>query len=286
MARSATTSTDPEADAVLLAETGSVSIWLVFVAVFVKGPGTAATTVRTSVSTWPLASEPIVQRPVPTLYEPWLAAAETNARLPGRTSVTTTPLAVDGPLFVAVTVKVNVCETSGAGFETVFPIATSACGVTVVGAVEELSAGFGSVSVAVTLAVFVIEGAEAAEGVTTMLTVALLPDARLPRAHVTVVVPPQEPWLGNAETNATVGGSGSVTVTLVAPAGPWLVMRSVYVSGWPAKTGSGESVFWIERSARVGPASARDDDRAGGVVARVGIEFGLTRLVSDVHEGS
>ena len=66
---------------------------------------------------------------------------------------------------------------------------------------------------------------------------------------MTVVVPLQPPWLAVADTKATLAGSGSVTVTSVASLGPRFVTTSVYVSFWPARTGSGESVFWIARSA-------------------------------------
>jgi hypothetical protein len=104
-----------------------------------------------------------------------------------------TPFAVEGPLFVAVTVNVKLCVTSGAGFETVLRRPTSATGRTVVGAVAELSSGFGSVSFAETVAVFVIDGTAAAETDTTIEIVALFPAGRPPRRHVTVVVPLQPP---------------------------------------------------------------------------------------------
>ena len=56
------------------------------------------------------------RRPSPDTYAPCDGAAETKPMFAGRTSVTTTPFAVDGPLFVAVTVNVKLCATSGAGF--------------------------------------------------------------------------------------------------------------------------------------------------------------------------
>src|SRR5450432_4729596 len=117
------------------------------------------------------------------------------------TSVTATAWAVEGPLFVAVTVKVKNWVTRGAGFETILRRAMSATGVTVVGAVDGLSEGFGSVSLEVTVAVFVIDGTDAADGVTTIVTEAVLPAASPPRVQVTVVVPLQAPWLAEAETN-------------------------------------------------------------------------------------
>src|SRR5439155_1627686 len=47
----------------------------------------------------------------------------------------------------------------------------------------------------------------------------------------------------------TPAGSVSVTVTLLAVEGPALLTLSVYVSVPPARTGSGESLLVIERSA-------------------------------------
>lgn len=63
-------------------------------------------------------------------------------------------------------------------------------------------------------------------GFTVIVTVALAPLARLPRVQVTVVVPLQLPWVAEAETKVAVLGSGSVTVTPVAAAGPVLVTVS------------------------------------------------------------
>ena len=66
------------------------------------------------------------------------------------------------------------------------------------------------------------EPAEA--GVTTITTVALALLARLPIVQVTAVAPLHEPCDGVEETKVTPPGSVSVGVTLVAGAGPLLVM--------------------------------------------------------------
>ena len=52
-----------------------------------------------------------------------------------------------------------------------------------------------------------------------------------------------------AETNVTLAGRESVRVTPVAGPGPLLVTVSVYVRNLPAVTGSGASVFVIDKSA-------------------------------------
>ena len=52
-----------------------------------------------------------------------------------------------------------------------------------------------------------------------------------------------------AETNVTPAGSGSVTVTLVAVAGPLLVTVSVYEKAWPEVTEGLDAVLAMVRSA-------------------------------------
>jgi hypothetical protein len=102
----------------------------------------------------------------------------------------------------------------------------SAAGLTVVLAVAVLFAVFGSNSLLFTLALLVITSTTV--GLTTILTVAVAPLARFPTLQVTV--PPdrvQLPWLGVAETKATLEGNVSVTSTPVASDGPLLVTVSV-----------------------------------------------------------
>jgi hypothetical protein len=89
--------------------------------------------------------------------------------------------------------------------------------------------------------------------VTTTVIVAFAPFAMLPRLHVKTPpkTAPQVPWLGVAESRVTLAGNVSVTVTPVAEFGPRLVTVIVYVICSPTKTGSGESVLVIARSAGV-----------------------------------
>ena len=103
----------------------------------------------------------------------------------------------------------------------------SACGtgLTVVVAVELLSAVFESALVVDTVAVL-LNGPDDV-GVTTIVTVALAPFASAPRLHVTVAVPAHDPTDADDETNATPAGSGSVTVTAAAELGPALCTDNV-----------------------------------------------------------
>jgi hypothetical protein len=93
--------------------------------------------------------------------------------------------------------------------------------LTVVTAVTALLAVSRSVSFLVTLAVLLM--VPATVGVTTIVTVALAPLARVPRVQVMVLVPLQLPWLADEETNVTPEGRVSVTATPVAVLGPLLV---------------------------------------------------------------
>ena len=83
-----------------------------------------------------------------------------------------------------------------------------------------------------------------------MSTVALPPFVSVPSAHVTVPdACEQLPCDGVAEPYATVLGRLSVSCTPVALRGPELATVSVYVSCWPASTGSGPSLLVSDRSA-------------------------------------
>src|SRR5438874_2235734 len=94
------------------------------------------------------------------------------------------------------------------------------CALTVVEAVAELLAEFGSGSVAPTVAV--LDRVPGWTGVTLMVTVADPPLATDPSAQLTLVVPEHDPWLAVAEVKITGLGRGSVTTTLVAPEPPAL----------------------------------------------------------------
>jgi hypothetical protein len=80
----------------------------------------------------------------------------------------------------------------------------------------------GSFVVLATLALLLM--VPVAVGVTTIEIVALPGKARLPTLQVTVPADGvHEPWLGVAETNVTLPGKVSVTVTADAAVGPLLV---------------------------------------------------------------
>jgi hypothetical protein len=116
-------------------------------------------------------------------------------------------------------------------------------------AVELLSAEFESALVVDTVAVLLSE--PAADGVTTIVIVALAPFASVPRLQLTVAVPEHDPTDDDDDTNDTPAGSGSLTVTAAAEFGPAFCTCSVYVRLLPTTTGSGESPFVMERSADV-----------------------------------
>src|SRR5438132_675283 len=103
MARSVEAMTEVVADAVLLAAFGSGSLPLT-VAVLVMVPAVAgAVALIVNVALAPEASEPALQVTVPeALVQPELA--DTKVTPAGRVSVTMTPVAALGPLFLAVTV--------------------------------------------------------------------------------------------------------------------------------------------------------------------------------------
>jgi hypothetical protein len=91
--------------------------------------------------------------------------------------------------------------------------------------VEELLAGFGSICVAVTVAV--LDTVPGVDGVvSTRLIVALPPLANAPAAHVTVVATLQDPCDGVAETSVVPAGRTSDTTTLLAAPGPLLTTLS------------------------------------------------------------
>src|ERR1700682_6144910 len=87
-------------------------------------------------------------------------------------------------------------------------------------------------------------------GFTVIVAVALAPTARMPRVQVTVLVPLQLPCVAVAETKVTAG-SGSVTVTPVAAAGPRLKALIVYVKFVPRSTGWADALLVTNRSAPV-----------------------------------
>src|SRR5712664_1241606 len=78
-------------------------------AVFVIDPRAVAVAVRVTDVFAPFASVPRLQVTVVVPVQvPWLGVAETNVRPAGSTSVTVTPVELDGPLLVTAIVKVTV----------------------------------------------------------------------------------------------------------------------------------------------------------------------------------
>ena len=111
--------TDPAADlpiaksatGVTAVMTGGVVLFKIFVSAvgeltlarFVNVPLAGAVTVTVRLLDWPEASTPRFQLTTPALFEP-LPLAVTNVTPAGKLSVTTTPLALDGPRFVTLIV--------------------------------------------------------------------------------------------------------------------------------------------------------------------------------------
>jgi hypothetical protein len=95
------------ATAVTVVMTGAVTLFVLFgspigeltVATLVNEPLAGAVTVTVRLLTWPLVSAPKLQLTTPLVLIP-LPLADTNVTVAGSVSVTTTPLALEGPKFV------------------------------------------------------------------------------------------------------------------------------------------------------------------------------------------
>jgi hypothetical protein len=218
------------ATGVTVVMTGAVTLFVLFgspvgeltLATFVNEPLAGAVTVTVTLLTWPLANVPKLQLTRPLLFNP-PPVALTKVTLAGNVSVTTTPLALDGPKFVTeiVYVRLLLARTFAAA---VFPIATSATGVTVVmtGGVT-LFVLFGSPVGELTLATFVNE--PLAGAVTVTVTLLTCPLANAPKLQLTtpaLFTPPPVTL-----TNVTLAGNVSVTTTLPALDGPKFVTEIV-----------------------------------------------------------
>jgi hypothetical protein len=204
--------------------------WLVLV------PAAVGCTVTVTVTLSPGFIVPIAQVTLPAEGAPQLpcvAVAETNVLLAGSVSVSETPVADDGPAVAmdtlyerllpwATGLGVAVCETP-----------RSAEPLTVTPAEAALLVKFGSLSAAATEAVLLSVPRVAGATLTTTVTVAPLPLARVPRLQGRAV---QLPWLEATETGLTPAGSVSLTVTAEAELAPLLVIVRVYVRLLPANT--------------------------------------------------
>jgi hypothetical protein len=95
------------ATGVTVVMTGTVTLFVEFgspvgeltLAVFVSVPEAGAVTVTVTLLTWPLVNVPRLQLTTPLVLIP-LPLADTKVTVAGNVSVTTTPLALDGPKFV------------------------------------------------------------------------------------------------------------------------------------------------------------------------------------------
>src|ERR1700730_13866128 len=178
-------------------------------AVFVIVPAVAGVvTLMVNVALAPEARLPTVQVTVPAEFvHPVLA--ETKVTPAGRVSVTVTPVAGDGPLFLATIVYASgLLVLAVAGAVLVIDRSADTGVLTVVDAEAVLLAVFGSGWSAFTVAVFVIVPAVAGV-VTLMVNVALAPLARLATVQVTVPAEFVHPVL--AETKVTPAGRVAVT---------------------------------------------------------------------------
>lgn len=151
-------------------------------------------------------------------FPAWLAVI---VQLPAPVSVTVLPRTVHDPDAVKLTASPEeavALTTNGASPKVLFAKAPKVMDwfalFTVVTAVAELLVVKGSGSFAETVAVF--EKDPTVVGVTTIITVALAPFAKLPKEQLTDV---QVPWLGVADSNVTPTGNGSLSVTPVAAYG-------------------------------------------------------------------
>src|SRR5260221_3356407 len=111
---------------VLLAGMESVSFALT-VAVFVIGPAAVSVPCRVIVALAPLARVPSAHDTVVVpLHEPCVAVARISEKPAGSASLTVTPVAVAGPLFVTTRVKLNVVLMTAMGDAPLLTIMTSA----------------------------------------------------------------------------------------------------------------------------------------------------------------
>ena len=184
-ARSVTGVAVTDADAESLPALPSVSV-PVMLAVFVTSEVVVAVAVIVSVAVPALARLPTDQIPVALSYDPADTVEDTYVRPAGRASLTTTPVAADGPLFVAVMVNVTFEFSTGVALLTVFVTARSVSGVAVTVADAALLAAFVSVSVPVTAALFVT--AEVVVTVAVIVSVAVAAFARPPMFQTPVAL--------------------------------------------------------------------------------------------------
>ena len=204
-------------------------LWGVVVVVLAVRP----VAVMCRVAVWLFVKAPTVHTPVPDTYVPCDGIDDTYCSPLGSASVTTTPVALFGPLFVAVTVNVTFSPTFVVALSTLLLTAISAAVFTGVITVPVQRAGgvateqVGSppplaVALLLPLAAF-------AATVTFKVSTVLLPAAIVPvNVQLSAVVPVQLQFGPCAL--ARVMAVGSVSVTTMLPAvGPAPVFATVIV---------------------------------------------------------
>ena len=205
--------------AVLLAVLGSLSFPLTLT-VLVIVPGVIGLTIIVKTLPGPFGKLPMAQVTIaPERAHP--VDADRNVTPDGKRSVSTTPVASNGPLSLTIIVYAKSFPTKAGSGESDSSTdkSVTATEKTSVSVAATLLEEIGSVSLPLTTAVFVI--LPAAVGVTTMVTVAVVSFAIPPILQVTIVAPrAQLPRVAVAETNVTLLGSLSESVTPEARSGP------------------------------------------------------------------
>src|SRR4029077_17403764 len=201
--------------ALSLVRSGSVSFSAVLVAVFVSEPVVVTVAVRLNVTEAPLPIAPMFHTPVPLVYVPCEGTDETYVSPAGSWSVTTTPLAFEGPLLVTVIVNVTFEPAVTVPLLAILATAMSACETIVVESDAESFAVLISLPPA-TVAVFV-SGLVAAWLTVTAIVIAGY-EAPAPSAseRVQVTAWPAMPHVQpvpDAVDGASPAGSVSETVT-------------------------------------------------------------------------
>src|SRR5690348_7465107 len=204
------------AEPALLPVFGSNWLPAVFVAVFVMLPGVSTVTVICSVALLPLFRAPTVHTPVPCTYVPCDGSDETYSTPPGKASVIATPVALFGPLLVAVIVYVTFSPTFGDALSTLLLTAMSAEGLTGTVVVPVQRPAAGQVGSPPPLAVALLFAFAALAATFTFNVSCVLPPAAIVLVNVqlSTVVPVQLQLTPLALASVMPVGSVSATVML------------------------------------------------------------------------
>src|SRR3954447_278023 len=114
----------------------------------------------------------------------------------------------------------------------------------------------------------------------TSVTVTLLPAGMLPIAHEMTAPPVQAPCVVATETKLVPAGTGSATVTPVAPLGPLFVTTIVHVTLPASVAGFGVPIFVIDRSiVGAGGAGGGGGDTGGAALVFVSVQVTVAPAV-------